>query len=591
MAKTLRIGGASGYWGDASMATAQLLDASPDVIVYDYLAEITLGIMARMRARDPDAGFATDFLSGAMAPNLGRIAADGVTILSNAGGMNPDACATALRAEIAKQGLNLTVGTVTGDDLLDRAADIAARAPAEMFSGAPYPPPDRVQAINAYLGAFPIAQALAGGADIVITGRCVDSAVTLAACIHAFGWAPDALDLLAQGALAGHLIECGAQATGGNFTDWRDAGPADKVGYPLVDITADGTFTLSKPDGTGGIVSPASVGEQMLYEIGDPQAYVLPDVICDFSNATITQSGPNRVSVSGARGRGVPADYKTSLIHQAGYRAGQLVTFYGQEAAAKAQAFADAVVDRTRDRLRATNAPDFTDTSVEVIGAGAEFGRTDPTASEVVLKAAVRHEDARAVGLFLKEFTGLALAGPPGLCGFAGARAKPSPVMALHSFLTPKAEVAITVNAGQGPAPHAPPPPVAAAPAKRPEEPPAPQGPFVEVPLIQLAWARSGDKGDAANIGVMPRDPAHLAALWHGLSEAHLRATFAHALTPGSEIHRYLLPGLPAFNIVLTRALGGGGIASLRNDPQGKGFAQLLLATPVRVPANLVEAP
>lgn len=591
MSKTLRIGGASGYWGDASQATAQLLRAAPDVIVYDYLAEITLGIMARMRARDPDTGYATDFVSAAMAPNLARIAEGGVKILSNAGGMNPRACAAALRAEIAAQGLALRVATVEGDDLMEQAGAIANRAPAEMFSGAPYPAPDSVQAINAYLGAFPIAQALDGGADIVITGRCVDSAVTIAACIHAFGWQADALDLLAQGALAGHLIECGAQVTGGNFTDWRQAGPAHEVGYPLVEITATGDFTLTKPEGTGGTVTPASVGEQMLYEIGDPVAYALPDVICDFSQVSIVQDGPNRVAVSGARGRGVPGTYKTSLIHRAGYRAGQLLSFYGIDAAAKAQAFADAVFARTRHQLRTMNAGDFTETSVEVLGAGAQFGAFDPGAREVVLKLAARHPDARALGLMLKDLTGLALAGPPGLCGFAGTRPKPSPVMALHSFLVPKEDIPITVTMDSGALPHTPAPAIVVPAPGRPAAPPAPDGPFVNVPLIELAWARSGDKGNAANIGVIPRDPAHLPALWHALSEAHLRATFAHALADGAAIHRYFLPGLPAINILLTRALGGGGIASLRNDPQGKGFAQLLLATPIRVPEAIAEAP
>lgn len=590
MTETIRIAGASGYWGDAAMATAQLLRARPDVIVYDYLAEITLGLMARMRANDPAAGYAPDFISAAMAPNLRGIADQGVQILSNAGGMNPEACADALRAEITKQGLPLTVATVAGDDLMDTLDDIAGHAPPEMFSGAPFPPPDKVRAINAYLGAFPIAEALATGADIVVTGRCVDSAVTLGAAIHAFGWGPQDLDRLAAGALAGHLIECGAQATGGNFTDWRDAGPADAVGYPFVDLGEDGSFTLSKPDGTGGVVSPASVGEQMLYEIGDPQAYVLPDVICDFSQVTIADAGPDRVHVTGARGRGMPDSYKCSLIFEDGWRAGQMVGFYGLEAAAKARSFAEAVLRRTRAGLRARNAPDFREVSVEVLGAGGQMGAEDATARDVVLKLAARHDDPRALGAMMKDLAGLALAGPPGISGFAGGRAKPAPVMALHSFLTPKDAVRVAVTAPDGARHgHSPPPPIACADATRPPLPARPTGPMQDVPLIALAWARSGDKGDAANIGVIPRKPEWLPAIWHALDEAHLRRTFAHVLDPASEIQRYLLPGTASLNILMTRALGGGGLASLRNDPQGKGFAQVLLASSVSVPQAIAK--
>ncbi|WP_204114391.1 acyclic terpene utilization AtuA family protein [Shimia biformata] len=588
----IRIGGASGFWGDAGLATQQLLQGGQlDFLVYDYLAEITMAILARARAKDPEAGFATDFVTTAMAPNLPEIAAQGVRVITNAGGVNPMACAAALRAEIARQGLALKVAVVLGDDLTGNLDAMARTAPVEMFSGAPFPPQDKVGSVNAYLGAFPIAAALDRGADIVVTGRCVDSAVTLGAAIHAFGWQPGDLDALAGASLAGHVIECGPQATGGNFTDWQDVpGGAGAVGYPVAVLSRDGSFAIELPKGAGGLVTCATVGEQILYEIGDPQRYVLPDVICDFSAVSLKQVGET-VQVSNAKGAGVPEAYKACLTWQDGYRGGGYFSYYGLDAAAKARAFADAAIGRARDALTAMNAPDFTETSIEILGAESQFGanaRPDP-AREVVLKLAARHGDARAIGLLLKEATGLALAAPPGLSGFAGTRPRPSPVLALFSFLTQKSDVTVRVEDEAGEMRIAPAPPIAAAAILRPEPPakPTQTGATVLVPLIRLAWARSGDKGDKANIGVIARRPDLLPWIWHGLDEIHLRWTFGHFCE--GAIERYYLPGLKAMNIVLDQALGGGGTSSLRNDPQAKGYAQLLLATEIEIDQTVLE--
>src|SRR5690606_3148784 len=245
---------------------------------------------------------------------------------------------------------------------------------------------------NAYLGAFPVAEALDRGADIVITGRNVDSAVTLGACIHAFGWRREDADLLAAGSLCGHILECGAQATGGNFTDWHlVADTLWDIGYPIAEIGADGVFHVTRPEGTGGAVTVGTVGEQMLYEIGDPQAYLLPDVVCDFSGVTLEQSGTDRVKVSGARGLPAPDSYKVSATYEDGFRAGAVWFFYGEEAATKARAFADSALKRARNKLRALNAPDYDEVLVEVMGDeslyGAEARKTD--ARDVALKVAV----------------------------------------------------------------------------------------------------------------------------------------------------------------------------------------------------------
>lgn len=594
MSQHLRIGGASGFWGDASAATPQLLAAGGlDFIVYDYLAEITMAILARSRGKDPNVGFAADFVSAAMAPNLVEIERQGLRVISNAGGVNPAACGAALRAEIARQGLTLKVAVVEGDDLLAQRDAIAAAAPRDMFRDTVLPPPEKIASINAYLGAFPIAQALDRGADIVLTGRCVDSAVTLGAAIHHFGWAPTDLDALAGGSLAGHILECGPQATGGNYTDWRDvADNLADIGYPIAEIYADGSFEVSKPAGSGGMVSRGTVGEQMLYEIGDPQAYFLPDVVCDFSAVTLEQTGPDRVLVAGARGLGVPDSYKTCLTWADGYRSGHVFSFYGLEAEAKAQHFADTVLQRCRTALQRMQAPDYTDVSIELIGTESQFGtqRSSPPSREVAVKIAVRHQDVRAVGLFLKEATGLGLATPPGLSGFAGARPKPSPVLALFSYLTPKDQItprlmddtgALDCPAVQGPAVVA---------ASRPQMPGIAQAEnIIEVPLVELAWARSGDKGDIANIGVMARDPALLPWIWAAMTPAHLRQVFGHFLQgEASRIERFYLPGSASLNILLHGALGGGGTSSLRNDPQAKGYGQLLLAASIPVDADLL---
>ena len=592
--KTIRIAGASGFWGDAARATPQLLKAGGlDFIVYDYLAEITMSIMARARAKDPQAGYATDFVTAAMKPNLIEIARQGVKVVSNAGGVNPKACVAALEKIVAELGLDLKIACVTGDDLLDRREALAASGAKEMFSDVSFPAADKVQSINAYLGAFPIAEALSRGADIVVTGRCVDSAVTLGACIHAFGWERGDLDRLAMGSLAGHILECGPQATGGNFTDWHlVADRIDEIGYPIAEVAADGSFDVVKPDGSGGIVNRGTVAEQMLYEIGDPQAYVLPDVVCDFSEVVIEETGPDRVHVSGAHGLPAPDSYKVCATYADGFRGGTVMTFYGIDAEKKAEAYASAAFRAARRMFKAFNLPDFTETSVELIGAESQFGsaRAMPAAREVAAKIAAKHPDAAGIGILLKECVGLGLATPPGLSGFAGGRAKPSPVVRLFSFLIPKGEVAIEVGmngeeiacvepAGTPFSPET---------LSRPAPPAIPaESDMVEVPLVSLAWGRSGDKGNKANIGIIARKPGYLPWIWKALTEEVVAERFAHFLE--GPVDRFLLPGTQAVNFLLHDVLGGGGVASIRNDPQAKGYSQLLLSMTIPVPRTLAE--
>ncbi len=593
---SIRVAGASGFWGDSARATKQLL-AVPnlDYIVYDYLAEITMSIMARARAKDANQGYARDFITAAMAPNLALISELGVKIVSNAGGVNPLACAQSLRALISAAGLDLRVACVLGDDLITSVEELEKSEFREMFSGEHFPKPDRILSANAYLGAFPIARALEQGADIVVTGRCVDSAVTLAACLHKFKWEFDAWDLLAMGSLAGHIIECGPQATGGNFTDWELVGNIAEIGYPVAEILETGVFRCFKPNGTSGLVTVGSVSEQMLYEIGDPQSYILPDVTCDFSEVELRQVAQDIVEVTGARGRNRPEALKLCVTFFDQFRGGTYMTYYGVDAAKKAKSMADAIFAAARMNLQDLGLPDFSETSVEVLGSEDQLGKAAQNGAwrEVVLKIAAKHQSSEGIGTMLRAATGLALATPPGLCGFAGSRPSPSPVVRLFSTLIPRNQVAphvdldgITIEYSE---------PVFAkqvdsnAFANQPPESLGERVDGVEVPLIKLAYGRSGDKGNKVNVGIISRRSEYYPYICASITEAVVTDRFSHFLqnTGPEAVTRYLLPGSHSLNFLLTDILGGGGVASLRNDPQGKGYAQILLMAPVAIPKGL----
>jgi len=333
--KSVRIGGASGAWGDSPGAFGQLLGAGVDYLMMDYLAEVTMSLLARARLKDPNAGYPPDFIAY-LKPVLTDIARQGVKVATNAGGVNPVGCKRALESVIAELDLTLSVAMVEGDDVMPLTDGLRAGNLREAVSGEPLPA--RLLTANAYLGALPIKAAFDDGADIVITGRCADSALALGILMHEFNWAADDYGHLGAGSLVGHILECGPQATGGNFTDWDQVLGWHNIGYPIAECRSDGSFEISKPGGTGGLIVPGVIAEQILYEIGDPAAYLLPDVTADFSNVRLTQVGPDKVRVENTRGRPPTSHYKVSATYQDGYRAVATVSMVGPNALQKAGA-------------------------------------------------------------------------------------------------------------------------------------------------------------------------------------------------------------------------------------------------------------
>jgi len=447
----IRIANGQGFWGDSVEAPVEQVRRGPiDYLTLDYLAEVTMSIMQKQRARDPRAGYARDFVE-MIARVLPDLASRNIKVIANAGGVNPESCRAALEDVIRKGGFagKFKLGVVAGDDILARLPELVDKGIAlkNMDTGEPLSSVlSRVQSANVYFGARPIAQALAQGAQIVVTGRTTDTGVALAAMIYEFGWAEDAWDLLAAGTVAGHTVECGAQCTGGNcLADWSTIPNLTDIGYPIIEANADGTFVITKHAGTGGRVNVASVKEQLVYEMGDPNAYLTPDCIADFTTIQLAPDGPDRVRFSGIRGRAATDLYKVSISYSSGYKAVGALVYAWPDAYAKAKA-ADRILRERLDRLGLR----FDTVLTEFVGAGACHGplagEPAPDIAEITLRVGVRSENKAAVERFTKEIAPLVLNGPPTVTGFAGGRPKVEEIVAYWPALMPKSAVTPTIS-------------------------------------------------------------------------------------------------------------------------------------------------
>ena len=456
MKTSIRIASGQGFWGDLLDAPVrQVHGGQIDYLMLDYLAEVTMSIMQKQRARDPNAGYARDFVP-LMRELMPAILERNIRITSNAGGVNPRGCAQAIID--STRDLNLPraprIGVVTGDDILNRLDDLLARGVElrNMETGEPLASVrDRIQSANVYIGAHPIAEALRQNADIVITGRATDTGLTLAPLIAEFDWASDDWNLMAAGTIAGHIIECGAQASGGNcLYDWSAIPDLADVGFPIVEGAPDGSFVVTKHEGTGGRVSVQTVKEQLVYEMGDPHAYITPDCVADFTTIRVEDAGMNRVRVHGIGGRPATEFLKVSISYSAGYKAVGTLVYAYPDAYAKAQA-ADKILRARLDRLGLK----FDVIHTEFVGANATHGRKlagEPSsdAPEIQLRVGVRGQDRKAVERFTKEIAPLILTGPPAVTGFAGGRPKVEEIVAYYPALIPKTEVRTQVEIIEG---------------------------------------------------------------------------------------------------------------------------------------------
>ena len=437
------IANGQGFWGDSILGPVRLVREGPlDYLTLDYLAEVTMSIMQKLKSRRPEAGYATDFVR-LIDRILPEIVERDVRVIANAGGVNPHACKEALLEVVRKHGLSgVRIAVVEGDDILDRLDGLMSGGEElrNMDTGAPLSEVrDRVTSANVYLGAFPIAEALAQDARIVLTGRGTDPGLVLGPLIHEFGWGPEDHDLLAAGTVAGHIVECGAQCTGGNYTDWRAVPDLARVGYPVIEARDDGTFWVTKHEGTGGLLNVDTVRHQLVYEMGDPGAYLTPDCVADFTSFDLAQDGDSRVRVSGVRGGPATDTYKVSISYEDGWKAAGQLTVSGPQAREKAELCARIVWERLamdgfeygpEERLE------------EIVGAGVCHagiaGGTSDDPPEVVLRMGVKGPDRAKVDRFGMELVPLVTSGPPGVTGFAGGRPKASEIIGFWPALVRK---------------------------------------------------------------------------------------------------------------------------------------------------------
>lgn len=612
MADIVRIANAGGYWGDDPYALRrQVLGELPiQYVSADFLAEITMSILQKQLSRDPAAGFARDFITQ-VEPLLPEVLARKIKIITNAGGVNPSGCAEALFAAARKRGIPLRVAVIEGDNIAPRLSELRQKEIRleNMETGESLEPyADRILSANAYFGALPVVEALRSDPDIVVSGRVTDTGITLAALIHQFGWSREDYNKLAHGIVGGHIIECGAQATGGNFTDWCKVPSFLEMGYPIMECRADGSFVVTKHPQTGGLVTCQTIREQLLYEMGHPQRYLTPDVIADFTGILLEQAGPDRVGVSGVRGE-KPTDFlKVSVSLADGFQASGAIIVSGPDARPKAKAFAEIFWGRLGKELRREGMSDLESSHTDFVGDDSTHRDLTPShdPTEILLRLAARDHSREKLVIFRKLLPSLILSGPSGVAVTGGAPVI-SEVVRYWPALIPQEHALPTVSVYEQSGSGGEPKRIARAEdlgwprtggssdvGRLPEDPhPASlpprwgEGPYIEVPLMRIAHARSGDKGDTANIGLIGRSPECYLWLQENVNAERVREWFASVVR--GDVHRYLVPNLWAINFLLDESLGGGGTVSLFMDPQGKTYGQALLRCRVEIPRALLD--
>ncbi len=586
------VGNAGGYWGDDPDALyRQLTQGDLDYITVDFLAEVTMSVLQKQRSRNRELGYATDFLDQ-MRRCLPVIGEKGTRIISNAGGVNPRSCAEKLSRLAHDMGIAASIALVEGDDLLDRLDALEERGISfqNLETNQEFHTiRSRVQSANAYLGAASIITALQEGAQIIVTGRVGDASLTAAAPVFEFGWDPQDWDRLASAVAAGHILECGAQASGGNLTDWEDVSSFLNMGYPIAEFFPDGSFLITKHPDSGGLVNRQTVTSQLIYEIGDPRQYITPDVTADFSSIRLEEKGNDRVRVSGVKGVARSDQLKVSISYLDGYKAHGTLIVSGPRAVKKCRLVADSLWKRLALR--------FQETSTELVGHSACHPHLAPEVDppEILLRLGVRDSSREKVVAFSQQFTALILNTVPGIA-IVGARPPVQDVLAYWPCLIPASEINPRVTLlekdktfhvpwvpleEKAALPSTPPPPAATT-----SRPSASES-LVSMPLRKLCYGRSGDKGDTCNIGLVARSQEIYNWMCRELPAERVKEYFAEICQ--GEVKRFELPKLLAFNFLLHRALGGGGTVSLRVDPQGKTMAEALLMMPIEAPEDLIE--
>jgi len=448
--KTVLIANGPGFWGDSLLGPKRLVSEGPlDYLTLDYLAEVTMSIMQKQRLRNPELGYATDFVS-MLKEILPTCKEKGIKVIANAGGVNPQGCLKAIKEVVKELGLTgIKIGIVEGDDILDQIPEL-------MKSGETFKNLDtgegveqvlsRMSSANVYIGAKPIADALAQGADIVVTGRATDPSVVLAPLIYEFGWSMDDFDKLAAGTVMGHILECGAQCTGGNYCDWKSVPDFARIGYPVVEAKADGTFVVTKHEGTGGLVNIDTISSQLLYELGDPKGYLGPDCQTDFTTIQLEQDGENRVRVSGIKGSAPTPTYKVSMSYENGYKIVGTLTYTAPDAVQKAELAAQILFDRVA--LYGTPIPEE-DRFVEVFGTNVCYKgivKQNEEPAEVLLRVGAKSQNKELLNLLGREVAPLITSGPVGVTGFAAGRPRPTEIVGYWPALIDKTKVTTTVT-------------------------------------------------------------------------------------------------------------------------------------------------